>query len=84
MDKITHKISKSEIDFGIISLRVRDGTRDFFKDLPERFTVYVKGEKITKRRISAKKLWLGFSQMKKFNTDDISRISKKNNDIIIE
>jgi hypothetical protein len=84
MDKVTHKVSKSEIDYGIISLRVKDGTRGFFKDLPDRFTVYVKGEKITKRRISAKKIWIGFSQMEKFIPNSTATLSKKNNDIIFE
>lgn len=77
-------MSKSEIEYGIISLRVRDGTNAFFKDLPERFTIYVKGEKITKRRISAKKIWIGFSQMEKFKPNSSATLSKKNNDIILE
>jgi len=84
MDKINHKITKSEIEHGIMIMRTSDGTREFFAELPGRFTVELKGEKIINRRVSSKKIWMGFTQMEKFEAGEIATISKKNNYVTME
>lgn len=84
MDKISHKITKSEIEHGIMIMRTSDGTREFFAELPTTFTVELKGEKITNRRVSSQKIWIGFPQMEKFEPGEIATISKKNDYVTME
>ena len=45
---IIHAISKSEIDYGILSMRHGDGTYTFFQTLPERFTISIRTPKYDK------------------------------------
>ena len=84
MNSINHKITKSEIEHGILIMRVSDGTREFFAELPTMFSVELKGVKISNRRISSQKIWMGFTQMEQFNPEEIVKISKKNNYVVME
>ena len=64
MESILHIVTKSEINYGILSIRVSDGTKKLLDGLPERFTVDSRGTKIQNRKITTKKVWLGYSEMK--------------------
>jgi len=77
MDQISHRITKAEIEYGIINMRVSDGTTSFFESLPKRFTIDMRGEQMLHRQLSAKKVWLGKPQMKQFKINEIVKFSKK-------
>lgn len=77
MKIISHKITKAEIDYGIINMRDKDGTLTFFQNLPVRFTISLRGNRLFKRKLSANKVWIGYAKMRQFNVDAIIKISKK-------
>ncbi len=64
MNKTSHIITESERTYGIISMRTKDGTRDFFDDLPPRFSIIFKGQELKNCQIAAKKVWIGFELMR--------------------
>ncbi len=84
MEQLLHEIVHSEIRFGYLNMRTTDGTAKFFESLPERFDVDLRGEMLFYRRIGANKLWLGYSQTRKFRPGEIIRLSKKKDVVTIE
>jgi hypothetical protein len=80
---VFHIIKKSEIDYGILNIRQKDGTKNILKDLPERFTIIIKNKKIENRKINAYKIWIGFDIMEQFEVGQIVEITKKENIIFI-
>ena len=81
---ITHSISKSEIDYGILSMRHGDGTYEFFQSLPERFTVSIRGKQLFNRKLTVNKDWIGYTKMRQFEIDEAITISKKGTTIYIK
>ena len=81
---ITHSISKSEIDYGILSMRHGDGTYEFFQALPERFTVSIRGKQLFDRKLSGTKIWIGYTKMRQFQVDEKVTISKKGSIVYIK
>lgn len=84
MDQLLHEITHSEISFGILIMRTTDGTAKFFESLPERFDVNLRGEMLFYRRVGANKLWLGYTQTKKFRPGEIIKLTKKKDVVTIE
>ncbi len=76
MDSISHNITKSEINYGIISMRHTDGTYTFFQTLPERFTVNLRGKELLNRKVISNKLWIGYTKMRQFEVNETIQISK--------
>ncbi len=76
MDSITNNITKSEINYGIISMRHTDGTYTFFQTLPERFTVNLRGKELLNRKVISNKLWIGYTKMRQFEVNETIQISK--------
>ena len=84
IEKIQHKISQSEVKFGIISLRTSDGTKQVFSDLPSRFTVRLRQEILLERKIARSTIWIGFTKMKIFEPGETVNMMKYGDEIIIE
>lgn len=84
METLLHQISHSEIKYGIIQLRKTDGTKNFFKDLPERFDISLRGELVRQRTLMPKTIWMGFEIMKKFRPYEVIKLVKKGDIIHIE
>lgn len=84
MNQLLHEIVHSEIRFGYLNMRTTDGTSKFFESLPERFDLDLRGEMLFDRRVGANKLWLGYSQTRKFRPGEIIKLSKKKNTVIIQ
>lgn len=82
--KVSHRINKSEIDYGILSLRTTDGTKKIFESLPEKFTVVVRGKKIENRKLLSNKIWMGWSIMEEFKLNEAVTISRKENIVSID
>ncbi len=76
MDSISHNITKSEINYGIISMRHTDGTYTFFQTLPERFTVNLRGKELLNRKVISNKLWIGYTKKRQFEVNETIQISK--------
>ena len=81
---ITHSISKSEIDYGILSMRHGDGTHEFFQTLPERFTVSIRGKQLFNRKLTTNKVWIGYTKMRQFEADEKVTITKKGSIVYIK
>ena len=84
MTKLLHEIVHSEITFGILIMRNGDGTRGFFSELPERFDLDLRGEMLFDRRVGANKLWLGYTQTRKFRPGEVIQIFKENDHVMIK
>ena len=84
MKSILHRITRAEIDYGIIYMRVSDGTYSFFERLPKRFTVDMRGIQLFDRQISAMKVWLGKNKMRKFRVNEIIKFSQKGKIVYME
>jgi hypothetical protein len=83
-DTIIHLITKSEIDYGILSMRHGDETYDFFQTLPKKFTVSIRGKQLFDRKISGTKVWIGYTIMRQFQVDEKVTISKKGSIVYIK
>jgi hypothetical protein len=84
MEKLLHEIVHSEISFGYIYVRSTDGTGRFFESLPDSFDVDLRGEMLFNRKIRANKIWLGYTQTRKFRPGEIIRLTKKKNIVTIQ
>lgn len=84
MEQLLHEIVHSEIRFGYLNMRTTDGTSRFFETLPERFDVDLRGEMLFYRKITANKLWLGYSQTQKFRPGEIIKLTKKKDVVTIQ
>ena len=84
MEIVSHKIVKSEIGYGILNMRITDGTQPLFENLPERFSINLRGRVIPNRKINARKVWIGFKQMGNFQTNETVKMWKEENIIYIE
>lgn len=84
MEIVSHKIVKSEIRYGILNIRSTDGTKLLFENLPERFSIDLRGHVIPNRKIIANKIWLGLKQMEKFQPNEVVSILRKENIIYME
>lgn len=65
-------------------MRTTDGTSKFFESLPERFDLDLRGEMLFYRRVGANKLWLGYTQTRKFRPGEVIQIFKENDHVIIQ
>lgn len=65
-------------------MRTTDGTSKFFESLPERFDLDLRGEMLFDRRVGANKLWLGYTQTRKFRPGEVIQIFKENDHVIIQ
>ena len=81
---VSHKISKSEIDYGIFNIRESDGTKNILKNLPERFTIVIKNNDIENRKIMGLKIWIGFDIMEQFSIDQTVMMTRKENIIYVD
>jgi len=81
MEELFHELSPTEIKYGILALRDGDGTRRFFSNLPERFTINLRGENLFNRKLLPRSIWIGFTHMRKFNPFDVITI-KKDKDVV--
>jgi len=77
MEQLLHEVSHSEIKYGIILLRKTDGTKRFFSNLPERFTINLRGIDLLERHLMPKSIWIGFQDMRKFRPGEVLRLTKK-------
>jgi len=84
LDKIRHKITHTEIRYGILTLRKTDGSYQFFTRLPRTFTIIFKNSTLYERTASEKQVWMGIEVMRRLNAYDIVLIYKKGNIIHIE
>lgn len=84
MNQLLHEIVHSEIRFGYLNMRTTDGTSKFFESLPERFDLDLRGEMLFYRRVGANKLWLGYTQTRKFRPGEVIQIFKENDHVIIQ
>lgn len=84
MNQLLHEIVHSEIKFGYLNVRTTDGTSNFFESLPDSFDVDLRGEMLFDRKIRANKIWLGYSQTRKFRPGEIIRLSKNKDTVVIE
>lgn len=84
METVSHKIVKSEIKYGILNMRMTDGTKSLFENLPERFSINLRGHIIPNRKIKARRVWVGFTQMKNFQPNETVKLSKQENIIYVE
>ena len=85
MIKLLHKISNSEIKYGILTLKKYENTLPVFLNLPNTFTVNIKGTKLYERMISSKnRIWLGVEVTRKFHLGENIKISREKNTIYIE
>jgi hypothetical protein len=76
--KLFHKINKTEINYGILNLRKRDGTKSFFLNLPGSFTMIFKNEKLFSRNIHTESVWIGVSITKKLILGEVVEITEQN------
>jgi hypothetical protein len=83
-DKIYHRLSASEIKYGILTLRSDDNSRRFFYELPRTFTLYIKGHILYNRRVSADKIWISFDIMSKFRLGEVLKLWQRNNIVYTE
>lgn len=81
---VSHKISKSEIDYGIFNIRERDGTKNILKNLSERFTMVIKNKEIENRKLMGHKIWIGYDIMAQFSIDQVATITRKENIIYVD
>ena len=73
--KILHKITPSEITYGLLLFGKDTMSKDFVKQLPEIFDVFVFGERVIGRKFIMKnRIWMGLTVMKKFQADQIVKI----------
>ena len=73
--KILHKITPSEITYGLLVFAKDTMSKDFIKQLPEIFDVLVFGERVIGRKFIMKnRIWMGLTVMKKFQADQIVKI----------
>ena len=73
--KILHKITPSEITYGILVFAKDTMSKDFVKQLPEIFDVFVLGERVIGRKFIMKnRIWMGCTVMKKFQPDQIVKV----------
>ena len=84
METVSHKLVKSEIGYGVLNMRTGDGTQFLFDNLPERFSINLRGRIIPNRKIKARKVWIGYLPMENFQPNEIIKLSKKENIIYIE
>ena len=84
MEKIVHKITQSEITYGIIVLKKRDGSKNFFESMPLKFTLTLNGVDIPHRKISAGKIWVGYTYMAKFKPGDKIKVGAKDGRLVFE
>lgn len=84
MKSVNHKITKSEIEYGIFSVKVRDGTSDLFLNLPFRFDMIIRGTRLTNRKINIKKIWVGYDHMEKFKEGEIAKIKREGDSIYVD
>jgi len=83
MEKLSHQVSHSEIRYGIILLRKTDGTKRFFSNLPERFTIKLRGNDLLERHLMPKSIWIGFQDMRKFRPGEVLKLTKENGVVYI-
>lgn len=81
MEKLTHKITHTEIKYGIITITKKEYR--FYDKFGERFDVMFGNDIVYSRCISADKIWMGKSIMRMFNPNDIVNLEKKGPNIII-
>jgi len=62
MTGLSHKIIQTEVKYGILSLRKKDGTDAFFSELPESFTIIFRGDTLYSRSVLTNKVWLGVKE----------------------
>ena len=73
--KISHKITPSQIDYGLITFSKNTMSTDVVKQLPDVFDVFVFGERVIGRKFIMKnRIWMGLTIMKKFQADQIVKI----------
>tara|TARA_B100000953_G_C17679375_1_gene311602 strand:+ start:128 stop:382 length:255 start_codon:yes stop_codon:yes gene_type:complete len=73
--KISHKITPSQIDYGLITFSKNTMSTDVVKQLPDVFDVFVFGERVIGRKFIMKnRIWMGCTVMKKFEKDQIVRV----------
>lgn len=80
--QVMHHLSNTEIKVGI--LRLKGGTSEFFSQFNDSFDMVIRGTKLYERSVGNKQIWIGRTIMKKFNPNDVLKISKKGNVVIIE
>ena len=65
-------------------MRHGDGTYEFFQTLPERFTVSIRGKQLFNRKLTTNKVWIGYTKMRQFETDEKIAITKKGSIVYIK
>ena len=81
---VYHILTASEINYGIINLTKYDGMRGFFSKLPQKFDMYIKGERLLPRKNTKIKIWISFIQMQKFKPGDTARVSRIHDTVYVE
>lgn len=84
MTGLSHKIIQTEVKYGILSLRKKDGTDAFFSELPESFTIIFRGDTLYSRSVLTNKVWLGVKITRKLKPNEIIKISKSGKTVYIE
>jgi len=82
--KLSHEMVWSEIKYGMIALRKTDGTLDFFSNLPDSFTINLRGENLFYRTHNTKKVWLGVQMTRKFRPGEKITIYLKGDTVYID
>ena len=68
-------ITPSEINYGLLVFSKDTMSKDFVKQLPEIFDVFVFGERVIGRKFIMKnRIWMGLTVMKKFQAEQIVNI----------
>lgn len=83
---IKHKITSSEIAWGIINVTERDGMKEFFNRYGnKRFNVIIKGKTLNQRAINqSKRIWIGWNVLSIFQPGDILKIMNNGADVVID
>ncbi len=81
---VSHKINKSEVDYGILNIREKDFTKKLLSDLPARFTMIIKSKPIENRKIMVNKVWIGFTIMEQFEINDVVKMTRKDDVIYVD
>ena len=84
VNTLLHQLTNIEISRGILTLREKDGTKRFFSEFTEPFTIFIKNKKLFERTVGNKQISIGVIEMKVFNPNDILKISKKGKSVYIK
>jgi len=83
MREIIHRITPSEIRYGVLMLSITDGVRKFFQSFENPVTINIHGITLS-RTVGTQKIWMGYGIMAKFKPHQRVKISLNDNIICIE